>query len=70
MTWTAPRRSRDKGQALIRAIAHNCMGALAGELQAYTDPGSSIGSGLDSRSGIALRARQATIGLARSGLEH
>ena len=56
MTWTAPRRSRDKGQALIRAIAHNCMGALAGELQAHTDPRPDIGSGLDSRSGVVLRA--------------
>ena len=70
MTWTAPRRSRDKWRALIRAKADNCIGVLVGEIRAHTDPGLGIGSGLDSRSGIALRARQATIGLARSGLEH
>ena len=69
MIWTAPRRSCNKGQALIRAMANNCMGALAGELRAHTDPGPGIGSGLDSKSGVALKAQQATTGLAGSGLE-
>jgi hypothetical protein len=70
VTWTAPRYSRDKGRGLIRAMADNCMGVLAGELQAHRDPGPGRGSGLDSRSGVALRARQVTTGLAGSGLEH
>ena len=56
MTWTAPRHSRDKGRGLIRAMADNCMGVLGGELQAHRDPGHGRGSGLDSRSGVALRA--------------
>jgi hypothetical protein len=67
--WTAPRHSRDKGWGLIRAMADNCMGVLVGELRAHTDPEPGIGSDLDSRSGVALRARQATTGLAGSGLE-
>ena len=70
MTYIAPRHSCDKWRVLIRAKADYCMSALAGELGAHTDPRPGIVSGLDNRSGVALRARQTTTRLAESGLEH